>query len=82
MAKQQRGKLASFAATKMTPSTEPSARPAPHADGPRKGMTLRLDPATWRKLKLAALDQGRPAHDLVLEALRGALERHEASDRA
>lgn len=75
MAKKQRGKLASFAATK---TSETPATPAPAADlGARRGMTLRLDPATWRRLKLAAINQGRPAHDIVTEALVAALDRHD-----
>lgn len=75
MAKKQRGKLASFAATK---TSETPATPAPAADpSARRGMTLRLDPATWRRLKLAAIDQGRPAHDIVIEALVAALDRHD-----
>lgn len=37
---------------------------------PGKAMTLRLDLATWRQLKLRALDEGRPAHDLIVKALR------------
>ncbi len=81
MAKHQRGKLASFAATKGTEAaaaTPPKAVPAREA-GARRGMTLRLDPVTWRRLKLAAVDQGRPAHDLVTEALLAALDRHEAA---
>ena len=80
MAKKQRGKLASFAATKTsaTPLPKPAATPAPAADaGARRGMTLRLDPVTWRRLKLAAIDQGRPAHDIVTEALVAALDRHD-----
>lgn len=78
MAKKQRGKLASFAATKTSDATRPAATPAPAADaGARRGMTLRLDPATWRRLKMAAIDQGRPAHDIVTEALRAALDRHD-----
>lgn len=83
MAKKQRGKLASFAATKTptTPLPNPAATPAPAADaGARRGMTLRLDPATWRRLKLAAIDQGRPAHDIVIEALVAALDRHEGRE--
>lgn len=80
MAKKQRGKLASFAATKApeTPLPKPAATSAPAADAAaRRGMTLRLDPVTWRRLKLAAIDQGRPAHDIVTEALVAALDRHD-----
>lgn len=80
MAKQQRGKLASFAATKTAEAPPATTKPAP-TDGARKGMTLRLDPATWRRLKLAAIDQGRPAHELVIEAVRAALDRHEGGPR-
>jgi hypothetical protein len=77
MAKQQRGKLASFAATKTAAPAEapPASRPAAGPAGARRGMTLRLDPATWRRLKLAAIDQGRPAHEIVVEALLAALDR-------
>lgn len=79
MAKHQRGKLARFAATKGAET--PAAGPLPVAPateaGARRGMTLRLDPTTWRRLKLAAIDQGRPAHDIVTEALVAVLNRHE-----
>ena len=79
MAKHQRGKLASFAATKGVET--PAARPLPVAHATKaggwRGMTLRLDPTTWRRLKLATIDQGRPAHDIVTEALVAALDRHE-----
>ena len=37
---------------------------------PGKAMTLRLDLVTWRALKLRALDEGRPAHELIMAALQ------------
>lgn len=38
-------------------------------DDALKGQTLRLTPAAWRQLKLMAIDEGKPAHDLLLEAV-------------
>jgi len=64
--------LAAFAARKPATVEAEAAGPAP-ADAPGKAMTLRLDLATWRALKLRALDEGRPAHKLVLEALEAYL---------
>lgn len=35
----------------------------------RIGMTLRLTPELWRALKIAAVNRGTPAHEIVIEAL-------------
>ena len=66
--------LTQFAATKRAPAAADSASDGPAlGDAPGKAMTLRLDLATWRALKLRAIDEGRPAHKLVLEAVRAYL---------
>lgn len=38
-------------------------------DGPRKGLTLRLNHAAWRQLRQLALDDECSAHDLLIDAL-------------
>ena len=73
----KRAGLSNFAAAK------PAAQPAPQelpleessagtkaakADN-RKGMTLRLSPEAWRQLKTVALDEGRTAHDVLIDAV-------------
>lgn len=40
----------------------------PAGDG-RRGQTLRLKPAAWTQLKILAAEQGRPSHDLLIEAV-------------
>ena len=35
----------------------------------RKAISLRLNPAAWRQLKILAVDEEKPAHDLLIEAL-------------
>lgn len=42
---------------------------------PRKGLTLRLNPAAWRQLRQLALDDERSAHDLLVEALNDLFEK-------
>ena len=50
--------------------------PASETDAtPRKGLTLRLDPAAWRQLRQLALDDDRKAHDLLIEALNDYFEK-------
>ncbi len=54
-------------AAKRQATTE--AAPQNRASDARKAISLRLNPAAWRQLKLLAVDEERPAHDLVIEAL-------------
>ena len=35
----------------------------------RRGQTLRLNTDAWRQLKILAVDEEKPAHDLLIEAL-------------
>jgi hypothetical protein len=35
----------------------------------RRGQTLRLKPAAWQQLKILAIEQGKPSHDLLIEAV-------------
>ena len=39
------------------------------ASDARKAISLRLNLAAWRQLKLLAVDEEKPAHDLLIEAL-------------
>jgi hypothetical protein len=45
--------------------------PAPQTNGEdtRRGQTLRLKPAAWQQLKILAIEQGKPSHDLLIEAV-------------
>ena len=35
----------------------------------RKGQTLRLSMAAWRQLKIMAVEEGVPVHDILVEAV-------------
>ena len=69
MARPKRASLSNFAETKPGAAPTPAAAASPAEDAPRRGMTLRLREDAWRQLKVAALDRGETAHDLLLEAL-------------
>ena len=73
MAAAKRASLSNFAATKPTAPTTSSREDV--SEG-RRGMTLRLRPEAWKQLKLAAMDRGTPAHDLLLEALNDWFTKH------
>jgi hypothetical protein len=45
------------------------------SSGARKGMTLRLNHAAWRQLRQLALDEERPAHELLMDALNDYFEK-------
>ncbi len=45
------------------------------SSGPRKGLTLRLNPPAWRQLRQLAFDDERSAHDLLIEALNDYFEK-------
>jgi Antitoxin-like ribbon-helix-helix len=57
-------KLDDMAARRGPPSTAPTA-----GDDARRGQTLRLKPAAWTQLKILAAEQGKPSHDLLIEAV-------------
>jgi hypothetical protein len=74
----KRASLTDFTARKSPAGDPPSSppEPAPPAAVPerlkaaeRRAQTLRLTPAAWRQLKQLALDHGKPAHDLLVEAV-------------
>jgi hypothetical protein len=46
----------------------PASVPA-NGDDTRRGQTLRLKPAAWTQLKILAAEQGKPSHDLLIEAV-------------
>jgi hypothetical protein len=83
----KRGSLAGFASKKdpaPTPATaEPaevavpsaSTAPVPTADK-RRGQTLRLSVEAWRQLKRLAVEQDKPAHDLLVEAVNALFSKH------
>jgi hypothetical protein len=46
------------------------------AIGPTKSMTVKIDEATYRTLKLHGLETGRSSQDIFLEALAGYFKQH------
>ena len=52
------------------------AAPVTKAEGEaRKGLIVRLNVQAWKQLKQIALDEGVPAHDLLLEGVNAVFER-------
>ncbi len=47
----------------------PAVLPKPERVKDYKAMTLRLNLDAWRALRYLAFDDGRPAHDLMVDAL-------------
>jgi len=43
-----------------------------------KALSLRVPVATWRKLKIQAIEEGRPAHGLLIDALAEYLKKRGA----
>ena len=64
--------------TTATPPPEPAARAGatPPSRQGRKAMTLYLDPAAHKQLKLLAIDRDQPAHALLLEAVDDLFRKH------
>jgi hypothetical protein len=48
---------------------KPEVAPDASGDQQRKGQTLRLPVAAWRQLKYLSIERGKPAHDLLVEAV-------------
>ena len=76
----KRGSLANFATPKPSAAAAEPAPPTPASSTPpakddRKGLTLRLNPAAWRQLKLLAVEKGAPAHDLLIDAVNDLFRR-------
>jgi len=68
-----RKSLESFKATKgKAPSSSTTSVPAEGT----KGQTLRLNMAAWRELKILAIEQGQPAHALLVEAVNDLFKKH------
>ncbi len=53
----------------MAARREPPALVAANGDEARRGQTLRLKPAAWTQLKMLAVEQGKPSHELLIEAV-------------
>ena len=62
------------AAKPVAPETEPE--PTPGKPQPMKGQTLRLRMDAWRELKHLAVDEGKPTHDLLIEAVNDLLRKY------
>jgi hypothetical protein len=74
MSATKRGSLSGFAATKgeAPAAPVPQGEPAPlpvKAKEERKGMTLRLNLPAWRQLKAQAIEEGRPSHNVLIDAV-------------
>ena len=73
----KRGTLANFTEKKPSAAPLPANTQTPAAHPPAQAktaatdrkLTLRINPEAWRQLKLLALDEGRPAHALLIDAL-------------
>ena len=65
-------------ATATPAAAEPAARASttPPSRQGRKAMTLYLDPAAHKQLKLLAIDRDQPAHALLLEAVDDLFRKH------
>ncbi len=51
--------------------------PAPtNGEDARRGQTLRLKPAAWAQLKILAIEQGKPSHELLIEAVNLLFDRY------
>jgi hypothetical protein len=42
----------------------------------RRGMTLRLEPEAWRQLKMLGIEQGKPVHHLLVDAVNLLFHHH------
>ena len=70
----KRARLTELAAAKpAAPETEP---PTPREPQQVKGQTLRLRMDAWRELKHLAVDEGKPTHDLIIEAVNDLLRKY------
>ena len=58
-----------------TPESDPHAHRAPSRRG-RKAVTIYLDPAAHRQLRLLALEQDRSVQDLSVEATNDLSQKH------
>jgi hypothetical protein len=79
----KRATLSAYTAQKPQAPATPAAAPessapakAKAAKDDRKGMTLRLSDPAWKQLKILAAEEGRHAHDLILESLNAVYEKH------
>lgn len=72
---EKRASLATFTTAKGNKATPP-APIDPEATPARRGQTLRLAPEAWRELKILAIDQGKPVHALLIEAINDVLRKH------
>jgi hypothetical protein len=57
-------KLDELAARRGPPAPSPTNR-----DDARRGQTLRLKSIAWTQLKILAAEQGKPSHELLIEAV-------------
>lgn len=82
----KRASLAGFAAKKEPPTPVTTADTVPATVVPpedtaagdrRRGQTLRLSTEAWRQLKRLAVEQDKPAHDLLLQAVNALFVKHD-----
>jgi len=66
--------LNDFTAKKAAPAATEATTPAASDDRP-KAMTIRLNTAAWRQLKWMAIEQGRTAHAVLIDAINDYFEK-------
>ena len=66
-----------------TPEPDPVPAEQPAEPDPRrksttesKAMSLRLNMDAWRQLKILAIEEGRTAHDILIDSLNGYFREH------
>ena len=83
-------KLGAFTASKVDTTAEPETAPEPSQEiiatvkvppppetpEPTKAMTLRLTLPAWRQLKFMAIEEGCPAHTLMIDAVNDLFVKH------
>ena len=72
----KRGTLSAFKASKGEAAPTAKTRTATAASKPSKGQTLRLNFEAWQGLKMLAVMQGVPTHDLLIEAVNDLFVKH------
>lgn len=58
------------------PAADPFGGETKEGEVARRGILVRVSPALWRELKLAAIERGTTVQHLMLESIEIALNRH------
>jgi predicted DNA binding CopG/RHH family protein len=72
-----RPKLASHGdITATTPDDPAGEAAAPNLEEKQRSITMRLRQDAWKQIKIAAVERGTTAHDLMIEALNDWFTKH------